>query len=171
MTLTSYFFGISSAAIVLLVVIELLRRRHLRERHAIWWMVAGFLALIAGVFPQSLDWAAALIGIEVPINLVFFAAIAVLFLVSLQYSSELTQLESKTRTLAERVALIELELRSLRERQDSESQDGPLGHSAPHPGTAGGTTESLLSDSIDITNGPSPIAEPPRVTRHERHGL
>ena len=110
MNTVTYVFGIIAALIALAVVIESLRRHHLRERHAVWWLVAGVLALIAGVFPATLDWAAQLIGIEVPINLVFFVSIAILFLVALQNSSELTQLESKTRVLAEKVALLELRL-------------------------------------------------------------
>lgn len=111
MTLTSYIFGILAAVAILVVVIELLRRRQLRERHAVWWFIAGVLALIAGVFPQTLNGAAKLIGIAVPINLVFFVSIAILFFVCLQHSSELTRLEAKTRTLAERIAILELELR------------------------------------------------------------
>ncbi|AWB88644.1 DUF2304 domain-containing protein [Homoserinimonas hongtaonis] len=111
MTAASYIFGIASALLILIVVVELLRRRRLRERHAIWWFVAGLLALIAGVFPSTLVWAASAVGIEVPTNLVFFVSIAILFLVCLQHSSELTKLESKTRILAERVALIELEMK------------------------------------------------------------
>lgn len=111
MTVTSYIFGVVSAALILIVVVEMLRRRHLRERHAMWWFVAGVLALVAGIFPATLTWAAAVVGIEVPINLVFFVSIAILFLVCLQHASELTQLESKTRTLAERVAIMELQLR------------------------------------------------------------
>ncbi|MET4583513.1 hypothetical protein ABIE21_003039 [Conyzicola nivalis] len=118
MTFTSYLFGILSAALILVVVVELLRRRHLRERHAVWWFVAGVIALIVGVFPATLEWAADAVGVEVPTNLVFFSGIAVLFLVCLQHSSELTQLESKTRTLAERVALLELRLNEL---DDSET--------------------------------------------------
>jgi hypothetical protein len=110
MTITSYVFGIVSALVVLAIVIELLRRRSLRERHAIWWLVAGIFTLVAGIFPATLTWAANLIGIEVPINLVFFVSIAILFLVCLQHSSELTQLECKTRALAERLALLELKL-------------------------------------------------------------
>ena len=47
-------------------------------------------------------------------------SIAILFLVCLQHSAELTRLESKTRTLAERVALLELELR---ESQAAEPTD------------------------------------------------
>jgi len=108
MNLRSYIFGIAAALLVLAVVISLLRRRRLRERHAVWWLFAGTLALIAGVFPETLTHAASFLGIEVPVNLVFFTSIAVLFLVSLQHSSELTALETKTRILAEKVALMEL---------------------------------------------------------------
>ena len=109
MSVASYIFGVVSALLTLVVVIEMLRRRRLRERHAAWWFLAGVLALIAGVFPATLEWAASLVGVTVPVNLVFFVSIAILFLVCLQHSSELTQLESKTRTLAEHVALLELQ--------------------------------------------------------------
>jgi hypothetical protein len=123
LTPTSYIFGIISALLALGVVIELLRRRQLRERHAIWWLIAGVLALVVGVFPSTLQWAATLIGIEVPLNLVFFVSIAVLFLVCLQHSAELTRLEAKTRTLAELVALQDLRLRELEERAAEEVDD------------------------------------------------
>ncbi|MBC7594082.1 MAG: DUF2304 domain-containing protein [Kineosporiaceae bacterium] len=119
MTLSSYFLGIVATIVSLVVVVELLRRRRLRERHAIWWLIAGVLALITGVFPSVLEWAARLVGVEVPTNLVFFVSIAILFFVCLQHSAEVTQLESKTRTLAERSALLELrvlELESQRQR-------------------------------------------------------
>ena len=66
MTLTTYIFGIAAALLVLLVVIDSLRRRRLRERHAIWWLVAGILALIAAVFPATPEWVAYLIGIVEP---------------------------------------------------------------------------------------------------------
>jgi hypothetical protein len=108
MNVRSYIFGITAAVLVLLVVIALLRGRRLRERHAIWWLVAGTVALIAGIFPGALSGVARVLGIDIPVNLLFFTSIAILFLVSLQTSSELTTLEAKTRILAERVALLEL---------------------------------------------------------------
>jgi len=108
-SLGSYILGIVAALLVLIVVIEMLRRRRLRERHAAWWLLAGVLALVVGVFPDILAWTAGMLGVEVPTNLVFFVSIAILFLVCLQHSAELTQLESKTRTLAERIAILETE--------------------------------------------------------------
>lgn len=113
MTVATYVFGVLSALLTLAVVVEMLRRRRLRERHAVWWLLAGTLALIVGVFPSSLVWAAGLIGIAVPLNLVFFVSVAVLFLVCIQHSAELTTLEAKTRKLAETAALQELRIETL----------------------------------------------------------
>lgn len=113
MTITTYIFSVAAAVLTLAVVIELLRRRRLRERHAVWWLIAGSLALLVSLFPQVLQWGADLIGIEVPINLVFFVSVAVLFLVCIQHSAELTTLESKTRTLAEASALQNLRIEQL----------------------------------------------------------
>lgn len=113
MTLRSYLFAVAAALFVVLVVVYLLRRRRLRERHAAWWLFAGVLALVLGVFPQALEWAADLVGVQLPINLTFFISIAILFLVSLQHASELTSLEKKTRDLAETVALLELRVEEL----------------------------------------------------------
>ena len=116
MTLASYILGVVSALLVLLVVIEMLRRRRLRERHALWWLVAGILALIAGVFPSTLEWAAHLVGVQLPTNLIFFVGLAILFLVCLQHAAELTTAEAQTRTLAEQLALQDLRIRELENR-------------------------------------------------------
>lgn len=110
MSTATYIFGIVAALLALVVIVELLRRRRLRERHAIWWLVAGVAALVIGIFPTLLTWASEALGVGVPANLAFFVSIAVLGLVSIQHSSELTRLENKTRTLAEAVALLEARL-------------------------------------------------------------
>jgi hypothetical protein len=117
MTPTAYLVGIAGAILMLSVVIELLRRRRLRERHAVWWLIATGLAVIAGLFPGLLFWAANLVGVVLPANLVFFVSIGVLVLVCIQHSAELTDLESETRVLAERTALLEERLRVVEERQ------------------------------------------------------
>lgn len=116
MTIPSYVLGVVAAVLVLVIVIEMLRRRRLRERHALWWLVAGVLALIAGVFPSTLEWAAHLVGVQLPTNLTFFVSLAILFLVCLQHAAELTTVEAKARTLAEQLALQELRIRELEQK-------------------------------------------------------
>jgi hypothetical protein len=109
----SHLIGIGAAVVSLIVVVDMLRRRQLRERHAIWWLIAGTLALVIGIFPSVLDAVSHFVGIELPVNLIFFVSIAVLFFVCIQNSSELTSLEEKTRILAEETALLKLRLAEL----------------------------------------------------------
>ena len=123
MSTATYILGIVSALIALITVVELLRRRRLRERHAVWWFVAAILALILGIFPGTLASLSGLLGVEVPANLVFFVSIVILFLVNLQHSAELTGLEDKTRVLAEESALQKVRLERLEGLQQPPTDD------------------------------------------------
>ena len=63
--------------------------------------------MLAGVaFPHALESVAALVGVAVPINLVFFLGMLLLLVVVVQLSSEVGGLERETQTLAEEVALL-----------------------------------------------------------------
>lgn len=130
MSPTAYALGVVAALATFIVVVELLRRRRLRERHAVWWLLATALAVVAGVFPDVLVWLSQAVGVVLPSNLVFFVSIAVLVIVCIQHSAELTDLESETRVLAERVALLELDLIRQREmptgrrQADDTAEDG-----------------------------------------------
>ncbi len=120
----TYAFGIIAALLAVLAIVELMRRGTLRERHAVWWFVGGSLALVIAVFPQTLNWAATLVGVTLPVNLVFFVAIGLLFLVSLQYGAELTRIEEKMRTLAEKAAFHEQRIEDL-ERSIAAGETAP----------------------------------------------
>jgi hypothetical protein len=110
---TSYVFTLVAALLAVGVVIERLRRRRLRERHAVWWLVAGIVALVISVFPPLLSGVARFLGVQEPLNLAFFASIVVIFLVCVQFSAELTDLEDKVRRLAEESAMTDLRLHDL----------------------------------------------------------
>lgn len=108
-----YSLGIISALMTLAIVFEMLRRRQLRERHAVWWILAGIGALTISIFPSLLIWAANLLGFTIPINLVFFVSLFVLFLVALQASSEITRLERDNRLLVEQMAILDTRIKNL----------------------------------------------------------
>jgi hypothetical protein len=113
MNVVQYVLGILAALFTLTVVVEMLRRRRLRERHAMWWLVAGLLALLIAVFPNLLEGFSAWLGFSVPVNLVFFVSLFILFLVALQHSWELTKLEDHNRKLVERIVILELRTEKL----------------------------------------------------------
>lgn len=105
-----YILGIVASFATFGIVVEMLRRRRLRERHAGWWLVAGAFAVVISVFPGLLTTAADFLGFEIPINLVFFASLIILFLVALQHSAELTKLEAQNRSIVERLIVLELKV-------------------------------------------------------------
>lgn len=124
MTPLSYVLGVVLALFTLLFVLEKLRRRRLRERHATWWVIAGLGATIMALFPGILEGLSRAIGIELPVNLLFFLSLLVLFLVCIQQSTELTDVEAKTRRLAEEVALLNIEVERLRGDAPSSAPQG-----------------------------------------------
>ena len=90
----------------------MLRRQRLREKYAVLWFFVALSALVVAFVPGVLTGIADLIGVEVPANLLFFAASMVLMLMSLQHSHEVSRLEDRSRTLAEEVALLRMEVES-----------------------------------------------------------
>jgi hypothetical protein len=101
--------GGAGSIITLVFVFEMMRRHRLREKYAVFWFLVAMLALVVAVVPSTLLWAAGVIGVQVPSNLLFFVASMVLLVVSIQHSHELGRMEERTRTLAEEVALLRLE--------------------------------------------------------------
>lgn len=122
MTAASYVLSLVGAALVVAFVFELLRRRHLREKYAVLYLVLASGVATLALLPELLGTLSRLAGIEVPANLLFFTALIVLLLVSMQLAYESGRLEDETRVLAEEVALLRMDLDELRARlRDSPS--------------------------------------------------
>ena len=118
MSLPIYIVGIAVSVVILLTVLQMLRHGRLRERHAIWWLVAAVFVLLVTIFPSTLSTVSAFLGVEVPLNLSLFLAVGTLALLALQHSSELTSTEEKIRTLTEEIALLRVEVDQLVKSRD-----------------------------------------------------
>lgn len=107
--------------IILVFVLDLLRRKKLREKYAALWLIVGFLILILAWFPYLLGVAAGLLGVQVPSNLLFAISIVFLLGVLLHLSVEISAVEDETRTLAEEVAILRVQVEKLSCAQDNGS--------------------------------------------------
>lgn len=111
----TYLLGLLGASAVLVLVVELLRRRHLRGKYALLYLFLAIVITAFAVLPGLLSAVAHWVGIQTPINLLFFGASVTLLLVTMQLSFESGRLEEKTRTLAEEVGLLRMDLDELRD--------------------------------------------------------
>ena len=98
--------GLTGSLFTLVLLYEMLRRRRLRGKYAIFWAGIALVTLAIAIFPVILTGASQLVGVSVPSNLLFFVASMLLLAVSVHHSYELGRLEERTRTLAEDVAFL-----------------------------------------------------------------
>lgn len=108
------FLGIAFALLVLAMIVWMLLTQRLREKYAVLWLIIGVAMLILTVFPGLLVWLSDAIGVQVPANLLFIGAIALLVGVTLHQSWEISTAEEETRRVAEEVAILRAEVESLK---------------------------------------------------------
>lgn len=118
--------GVVFALFILAIIVWMLLSHRLREKYAILWLVIGIAMLVLTIFPNLLFWLSEVLGVQVPANLLFVAALALLIGVTLHQSWELSTGEDETRRVAEEVAILRAEIETLRtelERRDGRSDE------------------------------------------------
>jgi hypothetical protein len=109
-------FGIVSGLLLLVFVLELVRRRRLREEYAWLWLITALGQLTLSVFPKLQLWVANLLGSDRPISTFILFGFLYLVLICIQFSMRLSRLTDRNKHLAQQVAILDSELRELRTR-------------------------------------------------------
>jgi hypothetical protein len=120
-------------AIALVLIVRLVRHRQLKAKYALLWLSVGGLMVVVAAVPGLMDWTADRLGIYYEPTLLILLALAMLLLVVMHFSYELTRMENRVRTLAEESAIIRHRLAELEERMGVEPA-GPQPESSD-PGT------------------------------------
>ncbi|MBA2359018.1 MAG: DUF2304 domain-containing protein [Actinobacteria bacterium] len=104
-----------ASILLLLVIFELIRSRRLRERYAILWLLTGLVILALSLWRGGLNTIAGWVGIETYPPAVLFAVGSLFILaVLLHYSTVISKLSDQNTILAQRLAILESELREER---------------------------------------------------------
>ena len=117
---------------ILLGVLELVRRRRLREEYSLLWLLTAVALTVLNLWSAPLDWFAELTGIFRP-TVLFVIAVGFFLLILLYYSTVLTRLADQNKDLAQEIALLRHEIEQLRRAPQSEpaakgepaAEDGP----------------------------------------------
>jgi len=105
-----------ASILLILVVLELIRGRRLKERYALLWLVTGVVLLVLSVWREGLTTIAGWLGVATyPPAILFAIATLFIIVVLLHYSTVLSQLDEQNMLLAQRLALLETEVDRLRD--------------------------------------------------------
>jgi hypothetical protein len=104
--------GALASLALLLVVFELIRSRRLRERYALLWLVTGIVLTALSAWRDGLNTIAAWFGVRsYPPAVLFAVGLLFILAVLLHYSTVISRLSDQNVLLAQRLALLEDELR------------------------------------------------------------
>lgn len=87
-------------------MIELVRRRHLREKYALLWLAVGIGGIVLSLTRGLVDRLAMAVGVAYGPTVIFVVAILFLLLVCVHLSLEVSKLEERTTMLAAECALL-----------------------------------------------------------------
>ena len=103
-----------ASLLLILIVLELIRGRRLKERYALLWLVTGIVLLVLSAWRGGLNTIAGWLGVATyPPAILFAVATLFVIVVLLHYSTVLSQLDDQNTLLAQRLALLEAEVERL----------------------------------------------------------
>lgn len=91
------------------LIIELVRRRKLREEYSWLWLLTGTLLICLVVWYDLLVGVTALVGAVTPTSTLFFFAIIFLILVCIQFSIRISKLTNQVKNLGQELAILKAE--------------------------------------------------------------
>jgi hypothetical protein len=102
--------GLAASVLTLLLVLELVRRRRLREEYSLLWLATALVLIVLSLSRPLLDVLADLVGIFYPPSALFLVAMAFVLLILLHFSTVLTRLAQQNKETAQQIALLRWQL-------------------------------------------------------------
>jgi hypothetical protein len=121
--------GVVASVLLILIVLELVRGRRLKERYALLWLVTGLVLLVLSAWRDGLNTIAGWLGVtSYPPAVLFAVATLFILLVLLHYSTVISRLTDENVDLAQRVALLEQRVGGLEAESGDRLESTISGH-------------------------------------------
>jgi len=118
--------------IFFLYIINMVRIRRVELKYALIWYLICIVLLLLDIFPETLDWLTAVLGIDMPIHMLFFLGIAFILLFLYAVTLVITNENRRTKRLIQEVGLLNHRVKELEQILKEAGYDvkAPVTHSA-----------------------------------------
>jgi hypothetical protein len=99
-------FAIVASILIMMIVVELVRRRRLREEYSWLWLLTGVVIILLVVWYDLLVYVTHLIGAIAPTTTLFIFGLLFLMLISLHYSLQISKLSHQVKEMAQQLTLL-----------------------------------------------------------------
>lgn len=111
---------IGGAVVILLMVVELVRRRKLKEEYSVLWVLTSVFILLVSIWFSLLSKVTSAIGAISPASTLFFFGLLFCLVLLLHFSVRISSLERRLTALVQEVGLMSVE-----EPDDDEAEPQP----------------------------------------------
>jgi hypothetical protein len=123
MTPRQQIFALVMSVALLVFVVEMVRRRRLREEYSWLWILVAMAILVLSAWFGLLKWLTNLIGAVTPVSTFFVFGILFLVVVNVYFSIKVSTLTTQVKNLAQRLAIMSCYLQELREGHSGHPAD------------------------------------------------
>lgn len=102
-----------SAIALLIIVLELVRQRRLREEYSWLWLISAVFYLLVALWPDLSKYLARFIGTTNTALAITFLGLQFVILILIQYSVRLSKLTNHVKELAQQIAILDSEQNKL----------------------------------------------------------
>jgi hypothetical protein len=110
LTLHQTAFALTTSLLMFLFILELVRRRRLREEYSWLWLLAAGAMVLLVVWFRLLMIITHLVGAVTPLNTLLLFAVLFLLAIAVHYSVIVSRLTSQVKNLAQELALVSARL-------------------------------------------------------------
>ncbi|HDK81692.1 MAG TPA: DUF2304 domain-containing protein [Nitrospirae bacterium] len=111
MTTHQKIFAVLTSSAVFIFILELLRRRRLKEEYSWLWILTGITMIIMVIWYTPLVIISKLIGAVSPVTTLFIFAILFLLVLSIHYSIIISRLTHQVKDLTQEMSILKSEIK------------------------------------------------------------
>ncbi|MBE0428401.1 MAG: DUF2304 domain-containing protein [Thermoleophilia bacterium] len=115
--------AVAVSVFLILVVFQLIRRKKLKEQYSLLWFLTVMVILALALWDRPLLFMSRAVGIATPSNLLFLMAMIFLFVMAMHFSLLVSRLTDQSKMLAQKVALLDRDLRKARKESGNSPPD------------------------------------------------
>lgn len=109
--------AIIGSILFLIFIIELIRKRKIKEEYGLLWIFFGVVFIIISLWRQGLEVLSHLLGIFYAPAAFLLILIVAMLLILIQYSLVISRLSEHYKALNQQIGILRLELKELREKK------------------------------------------------------
>jgi hypothetical protein len=113
--------SITLSLVVLVSVLEFIRRGVFKEKYALLWLFSSIALIIISLWRGLLDFTAGIFGFYYPPSFLFLLGLGFLLLITLHYSIVVSILTDKNKKLAQELGILKEKLERVLDREKADT--------------------------------------------------